>query len=243
MFVHHRTQAIVLKKVDHKENDQLFTLYTKDFGKIDVIGKGIRKISSKLRSSIDVFYLTEIEFVRGRANNKLIGVNLLDEFNKLHKDLAKLSTAYIISDVLDKLLYSKEKDEKLWILILGIFEKLDKESFNSISLKLFYYRFLWRFFVLLGYGPQLYNCVRCGETLKPKKLHFNSRQGGIVCQNCFGLTGGLDSSPEIIKILRVITESDWLKTSKLKLKREYLDDLQRISEDYQDSLAEKRKIE
>jgi DNA repair protein RecO (recombination protein O) len=243
MFVHHRTRAIVLKKVDHKENDQLFTLYTKDFGKINVIGRGIRKISSKLRPSIDIFYLTKIEFVRGKTYNTLIGVNLLDNFNRIHGDLSKLSTAHTISDVLDELIYSKEKEDKLWTLISDMFDKLEQGNFTAASLKLFYFWFLWKLFSVLGYKPKLYKCASCNETLKPRELHFNSAQGGVVCSSCFKLTGGLDISLETIKMLRVIIEDGWSKTDRLKIKKEYLEDLQRISENYLNYLGQKRRFE
>lgn len=80
MFVHHRTKAIVLKKVDRKEADQLFTLYTEDFGKLTVLGRAIRKISSKLRSGIEIFYLSEIEFIQGKAYKILTDAVLIEKF-------------------------------------------------------------------------------------------------------------------------------------------------------------------
>jgi len=39
MFTHYRTQGIFLKKEDRGEADQLFTIYTKDYGKLEILGK------------------------------------------------------------------------------------------------------------------------------------------------------------------------------------------------------------
>ncbi len=63
MAVHYRTQGFVLKKTDLWEADQVFSIYTQDFGKLKVLGKAIRKIKSKLRSGAELFYLSETEFI------------------------------------------------------------------------------------------------------------------------------------------------------------------------------------
>lgn len=39
MFVHYRTQGIFLKKQDRGQADELFIIYTKDFGKLEILGK------------------------------------------------------------------------------------------------------------------------------------------------------------------------------------------------------------
>lgn len=46
MFVHYRTQGLFIKEEDRGEANQLFTIFTKDFGKLEILGKAIRKISS-----------------------------------------------------------------------------------------------------------------------------------------------------------------------------------------------------
>ena len=50
MFTHYRTKGFILKKRNQGEANQLFTVFTKDFGRIEILGKSIRKITSKLRA-------------------------------------------------------------------------------------------------------------------------------------------------------------------------------------------------
>ena len=71
MFLNYRTKGFIFKKEDRGEADQLFTIYTKDFGKLEILGKAIRKISSKLRSGAETFYLSEIEFIQGKTYKTL----------------------------------------------------------------------------------------------------------------------------------------------------------------------------
>ncbi len=67
MFTRYRTQGIILGKVDRGESDRLFTIYTKDYGIINLLARSERKIKSKLRSGLELFYLSEIEFIQGKA--------------------------------------------------------------------------------------------------------------------------------------------------------------------------------
>ena len=83
MFERYRTQGIIIKKDDWKESDQFFTVFTKDFGKILVIGRGIRKVSSKLRSGMETFYFSEIEFIQGKKCKTLVDAVLIDNFRNI----------------------------------------------------------------------------------------------------------------------------------------------------------------
>jgi len=64
MFTHYRTQGFILKKADAGEADRLFTVYTKDFGKLELLARAVRKIKSKLRAGLEIFYLSEMNSSR-----------------------------------------------------------------------------------------------------------------------------------------------------------------------------------
>ena len=89
MFFKYRTQGFILKKEDRGETDQLFTIFTRDFGKLEVLGKAIRKISSKLRSGMEIFYLSEIEFIQGKTYKTLTDIFLIKKFQNLRKNWRK----------------------------------------------------------------------------------------------------------------------------------------------------------
>jgi len=206
MFVHYRTTGLIFKKDDRGETDQLFTVYTKDFGKLEILGKAIRKISSKLRSGAELFYLSEIEFIQGKTQKTLTDAILIEKFKNLREDLKTLSVAYKISEILDNLIKGQEPDEKIWQLLLETFERLNNYTLYPKTYTLIYYYFLWNLLSILGYQPELYNCVICQKNLStyfaekygldraqmilcsgllPEKLYLNPKEGGLICQNCF----------------------------------------------------------
>jgi DNA repair protein RecO (recombination protein O) len=204
MFHRYRTKGVVLKRDDWKEADRFFTVYTKDFGKIKVLGRGIRKISSKLKSGMEVFHFSEIAFIQGRNYKTLVDASLIEDFKKIRTHLKKMIVAYKIVRVFDNLIQEGEKDKKAWILLLDSLKELN----NRDEYKIVYYYFLWNLFSLLGYSPNLYRCSVCQKKLQYKENYLNLEDGGIVCLNCREKTKKDESiSPEIIKILRVLLKS------------------------------------
>ncbi len=47
----YRDRAVVLRKLDYGEADRIFTLLTRDHGKVGAIAKGVRRQESKLGPS------------------------------------------------------------------------------------------------------------------------------------------------------------------------------------------------
>ena len=180
MFLHYRTQGFILKKTNRGEADRIFTIYTKDFGKLEILCKAIRKISSKLRSGTELFYLSEIEFIQGKTHKTLTDVILIESFPILRKDPERLSIAYRISEVLDNLVKGQEADEGIWKLLNETFTELNNLKIENEKLKIIYYYFLWNLLSISGYQPELYNCSLCQKNLLSGKLYFNLREEGII---------------------------------------------------------------
>ena len=179
MAVHYRTQAFILNKTDWNEADQIFTVYAKEFGKIKIAAKAIRKIKSKLRSGMDLFYLSEIEFIQGKTYKTLTDALVIDKFENIRENLEKLEVVSQIAEALDSLVHEQEQDENIWNLLNGALDKLKNSRDNH---NLIYYYFLWNLFSLLGYQLDLYHCIVCQKKLFPVKLYFNPE--GIVCLDC-----------------------------------------------------------
>lgn len=234
MFTHYRTQGLIFKKEDRGTADQLFTIYSKEFGRLEVLGRAIRKISSKLRSAADIFYLSELEFIQGKAYKTLTDAVVIKKFGNLKKDLKKFQIANKISEVLDDLIKGQEPDEKIWQLLNETFEKLNScQSVKLPNYQSLYYYFLWNFLSFLGYQLDLYGCSVCQDKLRPEKLHFNPKEGGIICQGCFKkIKKGKDFQPNTVKILRIFLKKDWNILQKLKIKEEEQKELENISKNY-----------
>jgi len=230
-FTHYRTYGFVFKKEDKREADRIYAIFTLEYGRIQVLGRAIRKITSKLRSGIDLFYLSEIEFIQGKNYKTLTDTQLLNEFKGIRRSPIKLKIAFRVAEVLDRFLTFEEQDKKIWDLIINTFKKLD--NIPSFKAWLLFYYFLWNFLSLLGYQPELYNCTLCQRKLTPVNLSFSKKEGGIICERCRKKEKKVEEiSPETVKILRMILKGDWETLDRIKNNYVFKKELQKTSSKY-----------
>ena len=84
MTTQYKTRAFVFKKNDRNESDRMFSVFTDEFGKLDIFAKAIRKINSKLRKDFDIFYFSDIEFVQGKNVKTLIDAARIKKFSEIN---------------------------------------------------------------------------------------------------------------------------------------------------------------
>jgi len=142
-----KTKGIILKKAGLNEKDRLLTVYTKELGKVLVSAKGVRRLESKLRYSIESISCVQLILVEGKNFLILKDAILKNQFLKIKKDLKKIKIAKEIADLIDEAIAGEEKDENIWKLILNIFKDLNTKK---IDLK----EFQKNLIKLLGYDPE-----------------------------------------------------------------------------------------
>lgn len=244
MSVKYRTKGLFFKRIERGEADEVLKIYTENFGKLEILGKGIRKISSKLRFASQLFYFSEIEFVQGRNQKILTDAILIEKFLQIRNNLVKLAIAYKVGDVLDDLILPEERDEKVWKLIIDFFYRLNNAKGSFQNYKIQYFYFFWNLISFLGHRPELYLCTICQKSLYPENIYFNEKEGGTICQTCFRrINYGKKINIRLIKILRTIFEKDFEFFQRLKIKKTDLWELEKVSQNYLDFLSNKKNEE
>jgi len=155
MAIHYRTKAIILKKQDQGEADRIFTMYTEKFGKLDFRAVSERKINSKLRGGLELFYLSDIEFIQGKFQKTLVDASALESYKGLRSDLVRLQIAFRMGELLDRIIKGQEPDENIWNLLNEVFEILNQNQLPVATYKLVPYYFLWNLLSYCGYRPLL----------------------------------------------------------------------------------------
>lgn len=136
-----KTEAIILKTADLGETDRFLTIYSKEFGKIQVAARGIKKLESKLRYHLEPLSYSLLILVEGKKFRIIKDAVLIDQFLSIRRDLEKMKTVYKIANLIDELIAGEEKDENIWNLILEALKKLNPKDFQNNLLR------------LLGYDP------------------------------------------------------------------------------------------
>lgn len=136
-----------MKSADSNEVDRLLTIYSEKLGKINISAKGVKKLESKLRYSIEPIAYVQMILVEGKKFLILKDTFIIDQFLNTKKDLGKMKISRKLVELIDEALVGEEQDEDIWKLILESFKTLDSnEEFN---LKLFQKNLI----KLLGYNP------------------------------------------------------------------------------------------
>ena len=198
MAIHYRTLGFCIKKIERGEADQVLTFYTKDYGKLAILGKAIRKITSKLRSGAGLFYLSEIEFIQGKNHKTLTDAILIDKFSNIRKSLKRLKIACQIAELLDSLVVKEEKDEQIWQLLQETLGKL-----NSLKkTEVIYFYFFWHLVSLLGYEPEIQGCAVDGEKINCDVIKILR----VILKKDWPILSRLKLEPVHLKLLKDVSE-------------------------------------
>jgi DNA repair protein RecO (recombination protein O) len=218
MSLKYRTRGFVFKKNERAESDQAFSVFTKDFGRLEITARAVRKITSKLRRDFDIFYLSEVEFIQGKNNKTLTDAVKIKKFNDTVKDLKSLKTICQIADVLDSFIKGQEKDEAIFYLLEETLNNLSANASKIKNQQLLFQYFFWNFLSSQGYKLEANNCAICRAKLNPYNVYFSNKEGGVVCKKCSLLDKNAQKiNSDIVKILRLIFSKDWNTISKLKV--------------------------
>jgi DNA repair protein RecO (recombination protein O) len=89
-----RTSALILRRINYGEADRILTLLTRDFGKIALIAKGVRKEKSKLAGGIELMSESDISFIKGKGDvGTLVSTQLSRHFGNIHIHLDRMRVA------------------------------------------------------------------------------------------------------------------------------------------------------
>lgn len=124
------TEGIVLKKLDVGEHDTLYSVYTKDYGKLRALARGIRKEEAKLRGHLELLSLSSVRFVMGRNGEKLIGATLLCFYERMRLQDHTLRLGAYMARRVDEECFPGERDPALWDLMREHFAALDRQDFS-----------------------------------------------------------------------------------------------------------------
>ena len=106
--------GIVLKRINYGEADRIITILTKDFGKVTLLAKGVRRPKSKKRGHLEIFSYIKFSASNTDKLGMLYEVELQDSFPKIRKSLKKMSVAYYMCETINRVVLEREGDKELF---------------------------------------------------------------------------------------------------------------------------------
>lgn len=235
----YRTEGVVLRRHDLGEADRLTTVYTREYGKVRLVAKGVRRPRSRKAGHLEPFTRVALLIARGRELDIITQVETIDDYPGLRENLTQLGQASYISELLDR--FSVEEGEGNYVqyeLLLKSLERLTQEGFEPRSVVLY---FELRLLDLVGYRPELFRCVNCGSEIRPEDQFFSSHQGGILCPNCGREKRNVHLvSLAGLKVLRHYQRSSYETAAAPRVSKELFDEVDQLLEHYINYLLERR---
>ncbi len=176
----YRTEAVILRRSDFGEADRLLTLLTPRYGKLRVIAKGARKTTSRRAGHVELFNRAELQLATGRNLDIVTDAQIIDAYRRLHEELPRLSYAYYVAELLDKLTGDAEDNPPLYTLFVNTLAALDSTSVLDLVARYFELHLL----NLLGYRPNLFDCANCQLSLTEAADRWSPVSGGMLCPGC-----------------------------------------------------------
>ena len=151
MAFHYKTQGIIIKKQDSGEANCIFKVFTQEYGKLTLFATSVRKSTSKLRGGLELFSLSQLEFVQGKQKKVLVEAILLERYSSIRQDFERLMSAFKIIDLIEQTITGQEKDEKIWESLQRSLLLIDQGA----STQMVYRLFAQSLFSTLGYHSKV----------------------------------------------------------------------------------------
>ena len=227
----YKTEGIVLKSMEYEEADKIVTIFTKDYGKITAIAKGVRKTKSKFGSSLEILTHSVFLFYKGRNIDIVSQTEILESFFSTSKEVIKFAFAVNCVEMVNKLTEEREINTGLFNLLKEVLHGLRKAN----DPKLLTLSFKWQTISLLGYRPSINHCCRCNKSVKDQKeMYFNIKEGGLQCNNCVAedKEGCINVSLYFVKLLRKILITHLSTISNATIPDNKMKELEKITNIY-----------
>lgn len=144
------SEGIVLARRTYGEADRILVVYSKNYGKIHLIARGVRKPESRKRGSLEVFSHIKFSAARGKNLDILTEAEIIDSFPTIRKNLRKVAVAYYLMEVVGRVTREDEKNVELYSLLTEYLGNLRGPTSLRKLRKIFVYDTL----SLLGFWPK-----------------------------------------------------------------------------------------
>lgn len=121
----YKAEGIIIKRKNFGEADRILTIFTKKYGKIKILAKGVRRINSRRGGNIELFNQVNLGIHMGRTFDILTEAEVINTFQNVRKNLDLVGLAFHVSEVVDGLCPEHQAHPKVYDLMLGILNELD----------------------------------------------------------------------------------------------------------------------
>lgn len=223
-----KTEAIVLRAVNYRDTSKIVTFYTRRYGKMSAIAKGVRSPKSKFGSLFQPMNYLQIVFYR-RENREMQYVSsseFVKYFKRLTDDMDRFSISMSLVEIVNRVMHDEEENENVFSLLVDSLNMLDLSGVRPQNV---FVHFGLHLSTYLGFAPAFGNCLICGNGIdveKEGRVSYVVQRGCPLCDNCSAnLNGGYLLSTRALSALRDFAGMSSEAAARLQLERPLLNEL------------------
>ena len=230
-----KTKGVVLGRTFVGEKDAIIKILTENSGILTASAKGVKSMKSKLSAGCSLFSLTDFLLTESNGRYIVASASLIEGFYGLSSNIERLSYATYIAEAAAAVSPTPEDAKTIIPLLLNTFYLFANSQKN---LRLIKCVFELRLLCLLGYAPELYGCVACGDT--DELCFFSSSEGGVVCRSCGNLPDTQIITKDTLTAMRYVQDSDDKKAFSFTLSKPNIDEFESVTEKMLENIIGKR---
>jgi len=223
-------EGIILRKYLLRETSYILVVYTKEFGKIKGVVKGVRNPYPQFAGDFEIFTRCQLLFYKKKKKpmDLITQCNALEVFLEARKDIERLTYANYFIELIDVVTKDHDEDQDVYNILLESLRMLSSGASARRVSRIFELKLLGA----LGLTPQLTECVKCGKSAKDAGS-FSVRSGGLLCPGCKSPgDGAMKLSMGTVNFMKKIQVSDIERTSLIKVSSEVGKETERVLKRY-----------
>lgn len=126
MSAYYGTDARVIASREWADADRILTFFTKEFGRLEAVAKGVRLVKSKLKGHLSLFSHVRIMVIPSRGSSERIIWRLIDAEEHAEKRVSHKTIQLVqeFIEFMESIVVEREQSDELW----GIIERLHEIS-------------------------------------------------------------------------------------------------------------------
>jgi DNA repair protein RecO (recombination protein O) len=172
------SEAIVLRTYPLRESDLLVTLFTRAEGKLHGVARAAKKSRKRFGGALEPLTIVRLHYEdrEGRELTRLDSCEVLESPLAHEVSYPRAVALGHVAELLDELLPERESNDAVFRLALSVLSALRS---SQIWLPTTYFE-LWMT-RLMGYLPDLSECLACGRPLNGSRAYFHILSDGLMC--------------------------------------------------------------
>ncbi len=214
-----KIEGVILRTTDFGDANRVVTIYTKDFGKLELNAYGCRRARSSMSGALQIFNHITAEIGHGAKVSTIREADVVKFYGNLTADIERLSYAAVFFEIVNRMTLPKFPEPELYDLLIKALPAL-----NDFDARIAALVGVCQFMEFTGFQMSYFNCAHCGKEIVGD-AKINLKEGGAMCNSC-GFVTDLNYPENLRLAFAKMLTYDW--RGELKLNQQQINSAEEI---------------